>query len=63
MYVHCTCLCAFMHTMHVCECVPTQAKEGLRSLELDLPVVVSCHMWVLAAKPRSFARTACALNC
>ena len=44
MYVHCTCLCAFMHTMHVCECVCTQAKEGLRSLELDLQAVESHHV-------------------
>ena len=42
--------------------VTRKKKQTSDPLEVELQAVLSC-LWVLGAKPRSFARTASALDC
>jgi hypothetical protein len=46
--------------LHTCLQLPVKTRETVRSLELELKMVLSHLMWVVGTEPRSSARLVCA---
>lgn len=56
-------MCMSMLFVHVCTGACRGQKLAQNSLELGLPEIVSCPMWVLEIELLSSARLASFLNC